>query len=174
MCWRVTWLLCLLLLGSATFAHAQSAVESITFEGGPIATKHFQAGDENFREHHGLGVVKVHTTNYGNWGLYVLAPNSVDETSVGVGYVTDPYTLPLGPFKLELSGALGLVTGYQNYPVPLLAAEARLVLFESDSWDAGLSAVALPYYTEDKSPSADNEFGIVATTPFLSLRYNFD
>jgi hypothetical protein len=160
----------LLLMISLT-AHAQS-IESLTLEGGPIASKHFQADEENFHDRHGLGVIKVHTTGYGNWGLYVLAPNSVDKNSVGAGYVTDPYTVPLGFLKLEFSAGIGLVSGYQDYPVPLLAGEARLVLFERGSWDAGLSMAALPYYMKDESTD-DNEFGIVATTPFLSVRYNF-
>lgn len=155
-------------------AQAQNVIESVTLEGGPIASKHFQSGEEDFRERHGLGIVKVHTEGYGNWGLYLLSPNSVDRTSVGAGYVTDPYALPVGPFTLELSAALGLVTGYQDYPVPLLAGEARLVLFRQGAWDAGLAMAALPYYMKDDSASGDNEFGVVATTPFLSVRYIFD
>ncbi len=154
-------------------AQAQGVIESVTLEGGPIASKHFQSGDEDFRERHGLGIVKVHTRGYGNWGLYVLSPNSVDNTSIGAGYVTDPYIVPAGPFTLELSAALGLVTGYQDYPVPLLAGEARLVLFRQGAWDAGLAMAALPYYMKDDSGSGDNAFGVVATTLFLSVRYRF-
>jgi hypothetical protein len=152
--------------------HCEDRVKSVTVEGGPIWSKHFQSGDEDFRNHHGLGVLKVHTEGYGNWAVYVLTPNSVDRTSVGAGYVTNPYVLPLGPMDLELSGALGLVTGYQDYPVPLLVGQARLVVYRSGPWDTGLSVAALPYYTEDRD-GGDNEFGIVATTPFLSVRYNF-
>ena len=153
-------------------AYCENEVKSLTLEGGPIWTKHFQSGDEDFRNHHGLGVLKVHTKKYGNWALYVLTPNSVDRTSLGAGYVTNPYVVPLGPVDLELSGALGLVTGYQDYPVPLLVGQARLVLYESGPWNTGLSMAALPYYTEDRN-GGDNEFGIAATTPFLSIRYNF-
>lgn len=149
-------------------------LESITVEGGPIATNHFQSGNEDYRERHGLAIVKASTRSYGNWGLYVLAPNSVDRTSVGVGYVTDPYVIPVsGPVRLELSGAVGLVTGYQDYPVPLLAGEARLVVYQRGPWDAGLSMAALPYYAQDRNGGDDN-FGIVATIPFLSVRYSFD
>lgn len=107
------------LFTSSIPTRAETTIQSITLEAGPVATKHIQAGNEDYRERHGLGILKVHTNDYGNWALYLLAPNSVDNTSVGVGYVTDPYTLPVGPLKLELSGALGLVTGYQDYPVPL-------------------------------------------------------
>ncbi len=152
-------------------------IEAITIGGGPIWTKHFQSGDENFREDHGLGILKVETNGYGNWGLYFLSPNSVDDTSVGAGYVTDPYEIPLFlDTRLELTGAIGLVTGYQDYPVPLLAAEARFVAFESGPWSAGLSMAALPYIMEDQKAdgSTENEFGIVTTTPFLSIRYQFD
>ena len=166
-------LFALSLIMFCTPASAEPQLQSITVEGGPIWSKHFQSEDENFREDHGLGVLKTHTKDYGNWGLYVLSPNSVDDTSVGMGYVTDPYAVPLGPVKLELSGALGLVTGYQDYPVPLIAAEARLVLFEQGSWDAGVAAAALPYYMKDDTPGGDSEFGIVATSPFLSVRYTF-
>ena len=151
-------------------------VEAITLEGGPIASKHFQSGDENFRERHGLGIIKVETKDYGNWGLYLLSPNSVDRTSVGAGYVTDPYVIPvIGSTRLELTGVLGLVTGYQDYPVPLLAAEARFVAFESGPWSAGLSMAALPYIMKDEKAdgSEENEFGVVATSPFLSIRYKF-
>lgn len=81
-------------------------LESITIAGAPIATKHIQASDEDFRERHGLAIAKVHTKGYGNWGVYFLNPNSVDRTSVGAGYVTDPYVIPVGPTKLELSAAL--------------------------------------------------------------------
>ncbi len=169
--------LALTLLASCLFiaspAKAESQIESVTFEGGPIMSKHIQSGDEDFRDHHTLGVVKVHTQDYGNWGLYVLTPNSVDRTSVGAGYVTDPYGFPVGPFDLEFSGALGLVTGYQDYPVPLLALEARLVFLKTGQWDAGLSMAALPYYMKDESDNADNEFGVVVTSPFLSARYKF-
>jgi hypothetical protein len=162
------------LFTSSIPTRAETTIQSITLEAGPVATKHIQAGNEDYRERHGLGILKVHTNDYGNWALYLLAPNSVDNTSVGVGYVTDPYTLPVGPLKLELSGALGLVTGYQDYPVPLLAAEARLVLFENGSWDAGLAMAANPYYMQEEGPSGDNHFGVVVTSPFLSIRYNFN
>ncbi len=154
-------------------AWAEGLVQSLTLEGGPVASKHFQAGEDNFHERHGLGIAKIHTASYGNWGVYVLAPNSVNNTSIGAGYVTDPYVIPLGPAKLEFSAGLGLVTGYQNYPIPLVVGESRLVLFDRGSWDAGLSVAAIPYYMLDESPSRDNKFGIVATTPFLSVRYKF-
>ncbi len=149
-------------------------VESITVEGGPIATKHFQSEDEDFRERHALAVVKVHTEGYGNWGLYFLNPNSVERTSVGLGYVTNPYSIPIGPTTLELSGALGLVSGYQDYPVPLVAAQARLALYESKNkrWNAGIAAAVSPYFVEDEV-TGDNEFGLVTTLPFLSVRYQF-
>lgn len=160
-------------------AHAEpqssnsSGIQSVTLEGGPIASKHFQSGSENFRERHGLAILKVATENYGNWGLYFLNPNSVDDTSFGAGYVTDPYVIQMGWAKLELTGALGLVTGYQDYPVPLLAGQGRLVVYESNSWDAGLSMAVMPYFMKDND-GGDNEFGVVGTTPFLSIRYNFN
>lgn len=164
----------------STASHAQSYEEgsgvknaifkSITVEGGPIATKHFQSGDDDFRETHILGIVKAHTYNYGNWGLYYLGPNSVDDYSYGFGYVTNPYVLPLGPVSLELSGALGLVTGYQDYPVPLLAAEIRLPIYQGNQWNVGFAMAAMPYILDN---DGDNEFGIVATSPFLSARYEF-
>lgn len=159
-----------LLISSAAKA---DEIKSFTLEGGPIASKHIQSGDNNFRERHVLAVAKIGTENYGNWALYFLNPNSVRKTSVGLGYVTNPYVLPIsGPVKLELSGALGLVTGYQDYPVPLLAGEARLVLFDSGKWNAGIAAAAMPYIAEDDI-TGENKVGIVATTPFLSIRYNF-
>ncbi len=154
-------------------AHAQE-IQSVTLEGGPILSKHFQSGDEHFRERHGLAIAKIHTKSYGNWGLYFLNPNSVNDTSFGVGYVTNPYTVPLGPLKLELSGALGLVTGYQDYPVPLVAAQARLVMYEQGPWNVGASMAAMPYIMEDDTPTGKNQFGIVGTSPFLSIRYHFD
>ena len=147
-------------------------VDSISLEGGYIATKHFQSDDENFRERHGLGILKVDTKGYGNWALYFLNPNSVRDTSFGFGYVTNPYVIDLGITDLELYGALGLVTGYQDYPVPLIAAQARLKLFEVGQWNAGISMAAMPYYAEDDR-TGDSDFGIVGTTPFLSLRYSF-
>jgi len=160
-----------IMLMSANIANAQS-IKSVTIEGGPIATKHFQGDDENFRENHGLGIVKVETANYGTWGLYYLSPNSVSDPSFGAGYVTKPLELPLGPTHFELTGALGLVTGYQDYPVPLIAAQLKWVLFENETWDAGIAAAALPYIAEDPQ-SGDNDFGIVGTTPFLSVKRKF-
>jgi len=159
----------------ALTAHAQdSFLESFTVEGAPIATKHFQTSDENYRERHGLVIAKAATREYGNWGLYFLNPNSVDDTSFGAGYVTDPYTVPMGStIQLELSGALGLVTGYQDYPIPLLAGEARLALYESGAWNVGLAMAALPYVMEDDD-TGETDWGIVGTTPFLSIRYSFD
>jgi hypothetical protein len=151
---------------------SSSGIESVTIEGAPIASQHFQFGEENFHERHMLVVGKIATKNYGNWGLYLLTPNSVEKTSVGFGYVTDPYVVPIGPVNLELSAGLGLVTGYQDYPVPLLAGQARLNLYSSGPWDFGLSAALIPYYTEDDT-TGDNEWGVVGTTPFLSVRYNF-
>lgn len=148
-------------------------IKSMTVEGGPIASKHFQSDDENFRETHSLVIAKVHTQGYGNWGVYYLSPNSVRDTSVGLGYVTNPWTIPMGPTELELSGALGLVTGYQDYPVPLLAGQARIRLYENGPWNVGLSAAALPYIIES-DVTGDNDFGVVATTPFLSVRYQFN
>lgn len=149
-------------------------IQSVTVEGGPIWTKHFQSEDENFREHHGLGIVKVETAKYGRWGIYYLGPNSVRDTSVGVGYVAPPWVLPLGITELELSAALGLVTGYQEYPVPLIAGQARFKIYESQDgrWNAGISAAALPYIVEN-DVTGDNNFGVVATTPFLSVRHKF-
>jgi hypothetical protein len=154
---------------------AQNFIKSVTVEGAPIWTKHFQGEDDNFREHHGLGVVKIETENYGRWGVYYLSPNSVRDSSIGFGYVTPSWDIPLGPTELELSGALGLVTGYQDYPVPLVAGQARLKLFESQDgrWNAGIAAAALPYIAEDPV-TRDNNFGIVTTTPFLSVRYRFN
>lgn len=171
------------ILLSTCVAHAQdtsnerSFVKAITLEGGPIASKHFQSGDENFHERHGLGVIKVETNDYGNWGLYLLSPNSVERTSVGAGYVTDPLTVPISDsMRFEFTGALGLVTGYQDYPVPLLAGEVRFVAYEDGPFSAGASMVALPYIMKDerRNGTSDNEFGIVVTSPFLSLRYQFE
>ena len=148
-------------------------IESITLEGAPIATKHLQFGDENFNERHTMGILKVHTNGYGNWGLYALSPNSVDDDSYGVGYVTDPYVIPFGgTTALELSGAIGLVTGYQDYPLPLLAAQARLSLYERGGWNAGVAMAASPYYAKDRNTD-ENELGVVVTSPFLSVRYSF-
>ena len=162
---------------SSVTAQAQENrfIKSVTVEGGPIWTKHFQGDDENFRESHGLAIVKVETQKYGRWGVYYLGPNSVSDTSVGFGYVTPSWDIPLGPMALEFSGALGLVTGYQDYPVPLLAGQARLNMYESrdGQWSAGIAAAALPYIAENPR-TGNNDFGVVATTPFLSVRYKFD
>lgn len=147
-------------------------ITSVTVAGGPIWSKHFQSGSDDFNEHHTLGILKIGTQDYGNWGIYVLTPNSVDRTSVGAGYLTHPYTIPLGSMKLELTGGIGLVTGYQDYPVPLLSADARLVIYDAGPWDAGLEMAAMPYIAENRA-TGKNDFGVVATTPFLSVRYNF-
>ncbi len=150
-------------------------LESITVEGAPIWTKHFQSEDENFKESHFLGVIKAHTNGYGNWGLYFLGPNSVDKTSVGFGYVTDAYAIPMGMTRLEFSGALGLVTGYQDFPVPLLAGQVRWNLYQKENWDFGISSAIMPYYANDEfsDRAGDGDFGLVVTTPFLSAGYNF-
>ena len=169
-------LLCSVLQGPASaqpIEMAGAGIQSITLEGGPIASKHFQHGPEDYNEHHVLAVMKVATEDYGNWALYFLNPNSVDDTSFGLGYVTDPYAVPVGPTRIELSGAIGLVTGYQDYPVPLVAGEARLVVYERGPWNAGVTVAAMPYYMENDE-TGDHEPGIVGTTPFLSIRYSFD
>jgi hypothetical protein len=170
-------------LGLACFASVAVAradtdnpwmIEAVTVEGGPIWSHHFQSGSEDFNQHHALGIVKLTTEDEGAWGLYVLTPNSVRRTSIGAGWVTKPWTVPVsGPVKFEFTGSLGLVSGYQNYPVPLLAGEARLVLIERDNWDAGFSAAAMPYIAHD-TVTNDNKAGIVATTPFLSVKYRFN
>ena len=154
-----------------SLANAQD-IKSVTLEGGPIATKHFQAGEDNYRERHGLGILKVETNKIGTWALYFLNPNSVDNTSLGLGYVLDPYDIPVGNSRIELTAALGLVTGYQSYPVPLLAGQAKWVFFENQDWDAGVAIAANPYYSEDKV-TKDNDFGIVVTSPFLSIKRKF-
>ena len=153
---------------------SEGFVKSVTVEGGYIWTKHIQGDDEDFRERHGLAIVKVETQNYGRWGIYYLAPNSVRDTSVGFGYVTPSWDIPLGPTALEISGALGIVTGYQDFPVPLVAGQARLNLYESQNgrWNAGIAAAALPYVAENQL-TGDNDFGVVVTTPFLSIRHRF-
>jgi hypothetical protein len=149
------------------------AVEAVTVEGGPIWSHHFQSGPNDFNQHHTLGIVKLTTEDEGTWGLYVLTPNSVRRTSIGAGWVTKPWTVPVsGPVKFEFNASLGLVSGYQNYPVPLIAGEARLVLFEENNWDAGFSAAAMPYIAHD-TVTNDNKAGVVVTTPFLSLKYRF-
>lgn len=160
-----------ILLANST-ANAQ-ILESATIAGAPIATKHIQASDEDFRERHGLAIAKVHTKGYGNWGVYFLNPNSVDRTSVGAGYVTDPYVIPVGPTSLEISGALGLVTGYEDYPLPLLAGEVNWIVYDNGSWNAGLGMAALPYITND-DVSGGTDWGIVGTSPFLTIRYKFN
>lgn len=157
-------------------AYAQTSpwtVNSLTLEGGPIATKHFQGGEEHYRERHGLAVLKAETEGYGTWGLYFLNPNSVEDTSFGAGYITKPYVVDLGLTDLELSGALGLVTGYQDYPVPLIVGEARLVLFDEGPWNAGIAMATNPYIMEDKV-TGDHNVGMVVTSPFLSIRYTFN
>lgn len=154
-----------------TPANAQN-IKSVTLEGGPIATKHFQSGDEDFRERHGLGILKVETDRIGTWALYLLNPNSVNDTSVGLGYVLSPYNIPMGSTRIELTAALGLVTGYQDYPVPLLAAQAKWVFFENDDWDAGIAMATNPYFTENETTN-ENDFGLVVTSPFLSVKRKF-
>lgn len=175
--------LCALALACPAHAQDESGggagsgfIEAVTLEGGPIASKHFQSSDEHFRERHGLGFLKVETKDYGNWGLYLLSPNSVDRTSVGAGYVTDPYVIPMGSTRFEFTGALGLVTGYQDYPLPLLAGQVRFVVYESGPWSGGISMAALPYIMEDEDRNGrkSNEAGIVVTSPFLSIRYQFE
>ena len=148
------------------------AIDSMTLAGGPILTRHFQSGDDNFVNHHTIGIAQVNTHGYGNWALYFLGPNSVGKNTFGAGYVTDPYVIPMGPLALELSGALGLVSGYQNYPVPLLGAQAQLNVYQSGPWNVGIEMAAMPYIAED-AVTGENKFGIVGTTPFLSLRYKF-
>lgn len=152
----------------------EAQIQAVMLEGGPVFTKHIQSGDDNYRENHGIAIAKLYTKDYGNWALYFLNPNSVDRTSFGAGYVTEPYVLPImGPVDLELSAALGLVTGYQDFPVPLIAGQARLKLYERGAWDAGITAAANPYVMEEKNTN-DTKWGMVVTSPFLSLRYKFD
>ena len=153
-------------------AQSGFAIRSVTLAGGPILSKHFQSGEDNFNEHHAIGILKLETASYGTWGFYFLNPNSVHKLSVGAGYITHPYTIPLGPTELELTAGLGLVSGYQDYPVPMLAGEARLVLYRHDAWNVGVEAAAMPYIARDEDTDK-NKFGIVATTPFLSVRYRF-
>ncbi len=156
---------------------APPQIQALTLEGAPIASKHFQSGDNDFRERHTLAIAKVETRDYGNWGLYVLTPNSVERTSVGIGYVTDPYVIQFNPNgvgtpRLEITGAIGAVTGYQDYPVPLLAGQGRLVVYEQDRLSVGASMAVMPYIMEDKTRD-ETKLGIVGTTPFFSLRYAF-
>lgn len=160
-------------LAQETQPRSAWAIDDITVAGGPILSKHIQSGDNNFNQHHTLGILKLGTHDAGTWGLYVLTPNSVRTTSVGAGYVTEPYTIPLGPMKLELMGGLGLVSGYQDYPVPLISAEARLALYQSGPWNAGIEMAAMPYIAHDDATDK-NKFGVVGTTPFLSIRYKFN
>jgi hypothetical protein len=174
---RILFLLPLLLdIGIAFPAHAGGQIESVMLEGAPIASHHFQFEDNDFRQRHTLVVGKVYTKDYGNWAVYVLSPNSVDRTSVGAGYITDPWTVPVGPMSLEFTGGLGLVTGYQSYPLPMLVGEARLVIYQSPTWDAGLASAAMPYRTRDSGKNHDGKAsaGVVVTSPFLSLRYKFN
>jgi hypothetical protein len=147
-------------------------ISSMTVAGGPILSHHFQSGPDNFVDHHTIGIVQANTNGYGNWALYFLGPNSVDKNSYGAGYVTNPYVIPMGPVKLELSGALGLVTGYQSYPVPLLGAQAQLDVYQDGPWNVGFEMAAMPYIAEDQTTGKD-KFGVVGTTPFLSIRYSF-
>lgn len=170
---KIILFLSLCFIAAPVNAADQGQIESVTIEGGYIRSEHIQSGDPDYRDRHGLGVAKIHTKDYGNWGLYVLSPNSVDKHSIGAGYVTEDYPVELGPVKIEFSGALGLVTGYQDYPVPLLAGEAKWVLYEGNNWDAGISMAALPYFVRERN-GEENNFGIVVTSPFLSVKYKFN
>ncbi len=147
-------------------------VRSVMVSGGPILTRHFQSGTDNFVNHHEIGIVQADTAARGNWALYYLGPNSVGKQTFGAGYVTSPYVVPLGPLNLELSGALGLVSGYQDYPVPLLGLQARLDLYQNGPWNVGAEVAAMPYIAKDEN-THKNKFGVVGTTPFLSVRYGF-
>jgi hypothetical protein len=164
---------------NATTGAAQQAqpadpwdITAVTVAGGPILTRHFQSGTDDFVNHHEIGIAQVNTRGAGNWAFYYLGPNSVGKQTFGGGWVTDPWRIPLGPTALELSGALGLVSGYQNYPVPLLGAQARLDIYASGPWNAGIEMAAMPYIARDQVADK-NRVGIVGTTPFLSVRYSF-
>src|SRR4051812_10909467 len=168
---KIVFILCLSIISTPAIAQESAAsnpldIDSVTLSGGPILTHHFQSGADNFVDHHEIGILQVNTHSAGNWALYYLGPNSVGKYSVGAGYVTNPYIVPVGPMQLELSGALGLVTGYQNYPVPLLGGQARLDLYQYGPWNAGLEMAAMPYIARDEA-TGNNKVGIVATTPFL-------
>ena len=78
------------------------------------------------------------------------------------------------PNSVGVVGCAGNVTGYQDFPVPLVAGQARLNLYESQNgrWNAGIAAAALPYVAENQL-TGDNDFGVVVTTPFLSIRHRF-
>ena len=147
-------------------------VSSVSLSGGPILTHHFQSGTDHFVDHHEIAILQLDTHDRGNWALYYLGPNSVGKTSIGGGYVTDPFVIPLGPTQLELAGALGLVSGYQSYPLPMLAVTARLDVYQRGPWNAGLEMAAMPYIAKDQVTNK-NKVGIVGTTPFLSVRYSF-
>lgn len=147
-------------------------ITAFTVAGGPILTHHFQDSKDEFVDHHEIGIAQVNTQGLGNWAFYYLGPNSVGKQSYGGGYVTDPWVVPAGPVKFEFSGALGLVSGYQSYPVPLLGAQAQLDLYQSGPWNVGLEMAAMPYIAEDET-TGKNKVGIVGTTPFLSVRYKF-
>lgn len=176
---RLIFLIFLFVFSPPVFAQSDQieqkpfTIESVTLAGAPIATKHFQTGNENFRERHGLVIAKAHTKNYGNWAAYFLNPNSVDRTSVGAGYVTDPYIIPAGRTQFEFSVGLGLVTGYEDYPLPLLAGEVNWIFYDQEGWHAGLGMAALPYITDD-DVTGGTDWGIVATSPYLVLRYQFN
>ncbi|MBI1301704.1 MAG: hypothetical protein GC137_08620 [Alphaproteobacteria bacterium] len=158
------------------FSERSQQIRSFTLEGGPIVTNHIRFNgdkDSGFNENHGITVAKIHTRDYGNWAFYSLYPNSQDETSFGVGYITDSYVIPIGGLSLELNAAFGLVTGYQDYPVPLVAGEARLVLLKRDNWDIGATMAVMPYYSQGYEDGEETSSGLAFTTPFLSLRAHF-
>lgn len=165
-------LLFLIIVPGNSRAEMPLGIQSVMVAGAPIVTRHFQPREHDFQEQHVLASVRVATENYGNWGLFLLEPNSLDRTSVGVGYLTNPYVLPVGGMDLELSAGLGIVTGYDFPVLPLLIGEARLVVFQRDAWDMGVAMAAMPYIATDRDGNNRNA-GIVFTSPFLGIRYQF-
>ena len=156
-------------------ATTHAPLKAITLEGGPITTHHYQSTYYDYNQKHTLGIVKFETRNYGTWGLYVLSPNSMNRTSVGIGYLPSSLELKLpGSLKAEFSVAVGLTSGYREYPVPLISGEVRLGIYEKNNWDIGITVAAMPYiYKTWEQDKKVRHTGIVVTSPFLSIRRKF-
>lgn len=152
-------------------------IESVTLAGGPIRSRHFQTGPkQNYNESHTFTSLRVDTRDYGRWAMYALTPNSENRNSFGIGYVTKPLRAEFGKVSLEASLMAGIVTGYQEYPLPMVGGNLRLEFYERSfahgKLSIGAEASVMPYVSQ-RFKGDKWQVGIVGTTPYLSARYTF-
>lgn len=148
---------------------------SISIAGGNIRSKHTTQDESHFNQKHYLGVVTAETA-CGDYMFMHLDPNSKNRVSEGLMKYFNRTSFDLGPVKVEAGLFRGFVSGYYSFWAPAAGVDMRIEFFKANvganNISVGIQAAVLPYLsTGNDENNKKLTLGLVATRPFLSLRF---